>query len=1145
MTGRLRFFGRVGTIGHTLLIAACFSFLFVSVPVQLVVTASDGDSWSMFRHDSQHTGYSASPRLNGNSVLWSYTTSVAVESSPAVIDGMIYVASDDGNVYCLEAYTGTKMWNFTVGAPAQHVSSPAVFNGLLYVGSYSGAIYCLNASTGAQVWNLVTGDHVYSSPTVVDGKVYIGAYDGSGVNCIDGLTGVRLWNYSTGGQVWSSPAVSGGIVYVGSIQDKGIYCINASSGMLLWNYTTGGAVWSSPAVADGKVYIGSNDNKTYCLDAATGTLVWSYTTGYLVESSPAVVDGMVYVGSHDGNVYSLNESNGALVWSFATGGIVGSSPALADGRLYVGCYDNKIYCLNAYTGTRVWDRATGDYVISSPAVVYGRLYVGSADGMIYCLGWNAAVVAPQFDLVGEEQVEFDGGVNVTYTFRNLNFSAIAGTVWLPEEKIVCNVPLVNGSSGTPTGNLSESDLSFDINGDGDVNDVFIVRYVDNSTAEIDGALVHAQLPPGRRFLYNTLEGYGVYYIYDRTSFKLGSKNNTLHKITFPTGENIGYAEFGLDANLRNLDGPCFQLTIEQLSSTLTGAPAAQLGAVNYNGTNLPVGSAFSAASPHTGDCQWLVDKTYAYPLGALQAGDVFTLDLSIRGEPGTYLLLADVNWSPDLVTRYKYPNIDAITLHGTVHQSIPFGNTTYPVDVFTNCTFPGSLVYDWRAKELHFNATLLGTLAYFWNVTVPQELMKGTWTVNVPASQGSFIETMNDTHAFLYFTMDASALPPDFLSGQVSINSSWGLADTFPPRVSNQQRNPTGDVAASDLVVISVNASDVESDVANATLYYLASNATSWSTESMVFNTTTSVYEAVISGQQAGSHIEYRIVVFDNAGNNVTLESEYAIVEEAWAPSVQGAAVAAAVSVGTTAAVSALASAAGSSAGQASGKLGQKLDDLLPDTMKKWLADSVSSRSKVAIREKMGSRFVLTRVEVVSYAVTMSILTLGFAYAKSGSPTLILESIPLILATSIFVDLLKGYIMTVVTRQMGVWTEHRVWFLGLALFAFSTLVFRVPFSSPSKHARYSLKMTKRLDGLLSSISVVLAFVFALIFLGIYSVGFTLIGNIGMIMCLTGVLFDTLPIPPMGGKGIFDWNKIVWLGLFAASIAFYGFALLLF
>ena len=1090
----------------------------------------------MFRNDARHSGFSMSMRPSANSVLWTFTASGAVEASPAVVDGRVYITSDDGSFHCLDAWTGVSKWNYTVGSvAAQYVSSPAVVNGMVYLGSYMGAVYGLNASNGVQVWNFTTGDRVFSSPCVAGGRIYVGAYDGSGLLCLDALVGAMLWNYSTGGQIFSSPATFDNRVYVGSIQDHGVYCVNALDGGKIWNYTTGGAVWSSPAVADGKVYVGSNDNKTYCFDALNGALVWNYTTGYLVESSPAAVDGKVYVGSHDGNVYCLNGSTGALIWNHTTGSIVASSPAYADGRVYVGCYDNKIYCLDASTGAHVWNYTTGNYVFSSPAVVNAKVYFGSADQTVYCLGAQI----PLFDLVAGQRVESEATVNVTYNFRDLTFNAPAGSVWVPEERVVCSVALVNDSLAIPRGNLSEPALSFDINGDGDSSDTYAVEYVDNATALIDGAIAHAQLEPGRRFIFPTPEGYGVYYLHMQRSFQLGSKNHTLHKITYPTGDKIGYAEFGLDSTFRHLSGPALQLTIEQLSPLLAGMPSVQLVSMRFNGTLLPTVSSWLVSQPHAADGQWLVDKTYLYSLGGLQTDDVFTLELSFRGDPGTFLLLADLNWSPDGVGRYQYPNVAAFALTGTVQRSIAFGDQTYPVEIYTNCTFPAGIIYNWTGKELDFNSTLLGSFTYFWNVSIPQALLRGNpWTINVPATLNGFSETSNATHAFLYFVSNAEALVPDFSVNLVSLQGTWGLQDTFPPRVSIQQRNPTGAVSSMQSVRVSINASDIESGVTNATLYYLSGNATSWSAQQMAFNDTTNFYEAVIPGQEAGAHVSYRMIVFDAAGNNATIESEYFISGGVWMPSPQGAAVAATVSVCTTAAVSALASVAGSSAGQAGSKLGGKIDDLLPDTVKKWLADSISSRNKVQIKEKAGSWLLLTRKEAVSYAVTMVILTVAFAYAKSESLGQIWESIPLILATSIFVEFVKSYIMTAITRHMGVWTEHRVWYLGLSLFAFSTLAFKVPFSSPAKLARYSPKMNKRLDGLLSSISIVLAFAFALVFLILLLAGFTLIGNIGLIMCLTGVLFDALPIPPMGGKGIFDWHKAIWLALFAASLASY-------
>lgn len=125
------------------------------VPSRQGALASAVGDWSMFRHDAQHTGSSASQRPNANWVLWSYATSGAVESSAAVVGGYVYVASDDGNVYCLDALAGGRVWNFTIGGAAQHFSSPAVVDGFVYVGSYSGVVYCLNASTGAEVWRSV------------------------------------------------------------------------------------------------------------------------------------------------------------------------------------------------------------------------------------------------------------------------------------------------------------------------------------------------------------------------------------------------------------------------------------------------------------------------------------------------------------------------------------------------------------------------------------------------------------------------------------------------------------------------------------------------------------------------------------------------------------------------------------------------------------------------------------------------------------------------------------------------------------------------------------------------------------------------------------------------------------------------------
>ena len=79
--------------------------------------------------------------------VWNYTTGGEVNSSPAVVNGGVYVGSNDYNVYALNATTGVKVWSFTTGSAV--LSSPAVVNGTVYVGSYNSNVYAIGNEAAA------------------------------------------------------------------------------------------------------------------------------------------------------------------------------------------------------------------------------------------------------------------------------------------------------------------------------------------------------------------------------------------------------------------------------------------------------------------------------------------------------------------------------------------------------------------------------------------------------------------------------------------------------------------------------------------------------------------------------------------------------------------------------------------------------------------------------------------------------------------------------------------------------------------------------------------------------------------------------------------------------------------------------------
>ena len=84
-----------------------------------------------------------------------------MSSSPAVANGIVYIGNFDGNLYAINAATGTLVWNYTMnnypGDPGVY-SSPAVANGIVYVGNANRNLYALNAETGDLIWNYTTGN---------------------------------------------------------------------------------------------------------------------------------------------------------------------------------------------------------------------------------------------------------------------------------------------------------------------------------------------------------------------------------------------------------------------------------------------------------------------------------------------------------------------------------------------------------------------------------------------------------------------------------------------------------------------------------------------------------------------------------------------------------------------------------------------------------------------------------------------------------------------------------------------------------------------------------------------------------------------------------------------------------------------------
>lgn len=359
-------------------------------------------SWPMLGHDHRNTRHntdSVGP-TNGIEVLWTFETDGAVRSSPAVVRGTVYIGSNDGYLYALDAETGEEQWAHETDGPV--ISSPAVLRNMVYVGSDDTHVYALSAATGEQQWLVDTGDRVRSSPTVagdvdpagIDEVVGIGSDDGS-VYFLDAVSGDSLKTIQTDGPVVSSPVMyvtSGGVWEAGTGGTDGTSYWWIPEGQLgtVNTLPASAPVYAPMSVPDRfleNIWYRAHDDGTIEKRVFEGSnrAEWTFETGGSIRTIPVLADDFVYVASRDSTVYAIDRESGEQEWLFDTGGPVDSSPAVAGAAVYVGSADHRVYGLHAETGDTLWAYETGGPVVSSPAVVDGTVFVGSTDRMVYAL----------------------------------------------------------------------------------------------------------------------------------------------------------------------------------------------------------------------------------------------------------------------------------------------------------------------------------------------------------------------------------------------------------------------------------------------------------------------------------------------------------------------------------------------------------------------------------------------------------------------------------------------------------------------------------------------------------------------------------------------------------------------------------------
>jgi outer membrane protein assembly factor BamB len=361
------------------------------------LAAPPRSDWPMFRGNPQLTGVASSPLPEKLTLLWSYDTGEnndAIESSAAIVDGVVYVGSSSGFLHAVGLQDGKGRWKYATSdqdfLPGIR-SSPAVADGRVFVGDDDGVFHAVDAASGKSLWKYETLGEIVASANVIGERVLFTSTDAN-LYCLAAADSSEVWTFKTEvGGLQCTPAVVEGKTFISGC-DAQLRVIDTAAGAEIASVNMEGQTGASPAVVGDRLFVGHFGNQVLGIDWKKPEVAWRYEhpeRQFPFYSSPAATADRIIVGGRDKIVHCLDAKTGEAKWTFATKGKVDSSPVIVGNRVFIGSHDGNVYALGVDTGKELWRFATGAPVSSSPAVADGRLVIGNEAGKLFCFGTKA------------------------------------------------------------------------------------------------------------------------------------------------------------------------------------------------------------------------------------------------------------------------------------------------------------------------------------------------------------------------------------------------------------------------------------------------------------------------------------------------------------------------------------------------------------------------------------------------------------------------------------------------------------------------------------------------------------------------------------------------------------------------------------
>jgi polyvinyl alcohol dehydrogenase (cytochrome) len=376
------------------------------------MNAPSSDGWNGWGNGLRNARYqtamaagldaTAVPRLK---LKWAFgfPGGTSAYGQPTIVAGRVFVGTDTGYIYSLDAHTGCVYWSYRTLASVRNAMTigPIRARGhtryAVFFGDLKATAYAIDAQDGSEIWKTRVEEHfatrVTAAPALFKGRLYvpISAWEGFQARVLDypcctAVGSVSALDAATGRVIWKTY----------SIAEHPHPTRKNSRGVQQWA-PAGAPIWNTPTIdaPHRALYVGTGDASTYpapatsdailALDLDTGRIRWARQiykddsfivgcagTGFTdncpkhvgpdwdIPMSPILTQAsgksLIVFGTKPGEIFALDaQKHGAVSWHMnVVSDSAGSQnpplgPGINRGPIWGGATDDR----NAYFGLNV------------------------------------------------------------------------------------------------------------------------------------------------------------------------------------------------------------------------------------------------------------------------------------------------------------------------------------------------------------------------------------------------------------------------------------------------------------------------------------------------------------------------------------------------------------------------------------------------------------------------------------------------------------------------------------------------------------------------------------------------------------------------------------------------------------------------